>query len=137
MARSLKKGPFVDENIIKKIDRMRRSGQKQPIKTWSRRSVIIPEFIGFTIAIHDGRKHVPVFITENNDLYLNEERVVLESLLEKLRPKILEAENKTVTIKADEKIDLGLAVKVMDIARQAEASGVVISTQMKLELMER
>lgn len=72
---------------------------------------------------------VTVFITENNDLYLNEERVTLGGLLEKLRPKILKAENKTVIIKADEKIDLGLAVKVMDIAKQAEAGGVVISTR--------
>ena len=74
-------------------------------------------------------ENITVFITENNDLYLNEERITLESLLEKLRPKILEAEKKTVIIKADEKIDLGLAVKVMDIAKQAEAIGVVISTK--------
>ncbi|HAZ09800.1 MAG: hypothetical protein A2047_05060 [Omnitrophica bacterium GWA2_41_15] len=72
---------------------------------------------------------ITVFITEDNNLYLNEEGVTLENLLDKLRPKILEAEKKTVVIKADEKIDLGLAVKVMDIAKQAEASGVVISTK--------
>ncbi len=65
MARSIKKGPFVDESLIKKINIMRSSGRKQPIKTWSRRSTVIPDFVGFTIAIHDGRKHVPVFITEN------------------------------------------------------------------------
>lgn len=65
MSRSLKKGPFVDDHLIKKVDRMRKTGQKQPIKTWSRRSDVIPDFVGFTIAVHDGRKHVPVFITEN------------------------------------------------------------------------
>jgi small subunit ribosomal protein S19 len=65
MPRSTKKGPFVDEHLVKKIERMRRSGQKQPIKTWSRRSTIIPDFVGLTISVHDGRKHVPIFITEN------------------------------------------------------------------------
>ena len=65
MARSIKKGPFVDEHLVKKIEKMTRSGQKQPIKTWSRRSTITPDFVGATIAIYDGRKHVPVFVTEN------------------------------------------------------------------------
>ena len=65
MPRSLKKGPFVDEHLLKKIDVLRRRGTKQPIKTWSRRSTVIPDFVGYTIAVHDGRKHVPVFITEN------------------------------------------------------------------------
>ena len=65
MPRSLKKGPFVAEHLQKKIERMMRSGQKQPVKTWSRQSTIIPDFVGYTIAVHDGRKHVPVFITEN------------------------------------------------------------------------
>ncbi len=65
MARSLKKGPFIDAHLLEKIERMKRSGQKQPIKTWSRRSTITPDFVGYTVAIHDGRKHVPVFITEN------------------------------------------------------------------------
>ena len=65
MPRSVKKGPFVDEHLTKKIEKMNRSGQKQPVKTWSRRSTITPDFVGFTIAIHDGKKHVPVFITEN------------------------------------------------------------------------
>ena len=65
MPRSLKKGPFVDEHLLKKVDSLRRSGTKQPIKTWSRRSTIIPDFIGYTISVHDGRKHVPIFITEN------------------------------------------------------------------------
>lgn len=74
-------------------------------------------------------ENITVFITENNELYLNEERVTLEGLLEKLRPKVMEAKSKTVVIKADEKIDLGFAVKVMDIAKQAEAGGVVISTR--------
>ena len=65
MARSIKKGPYTDDKLKIKIEKMMRSGQKQPIKTWSRRSTIIPDFVGFTIAVHDGRKHVPVFITEN------------------------------------------------------------------------
>jgi len=65
MPRSLKKGPFVDEKLIKKIDRARRTRARQPIKTWSRRSMVTPDFVGFTFAVHDGRKHVPVFITEN------------------------------------------------------------------------
>jgi small subunit ribosomal protein S19 len=65
MPRSLKKGPFVDEKLVKKIDAARRSGSRQPIKTWSRRSMVTPDFVGFTIAVHDGRKHVPIFITEN------------------------------------------------------------------------
>ena len=65
MARSIKKGPFVDESLLKKVDRMRKTGRKQPIKTWSRRSTVTPDFVGFTIAVHDGRKHVPIFVTEN------------------------------------------------------------------------
>ncbi len=65
MSRSLKKGPFVEPALVKKLEAMKRSGQKQPIKTWSRRSTITPDFVGFTVAIHDGRKHIPVFITEN------------------------------------------------------------------------
>ena len=65
MARSVKKGTFIDERLSKKIEKMNRLGQKQPIKTWSRRSTISPDFVGYTIAIYDGRKHVPVFITEN------------------------------------------------------------------------
>ena len=65
MPRSLKKGPFVAEHLLKKLERMQRSGTKQPIKTWSRQSTITPDFVGYTIAVHDGRKHVPVFITEN------------------------------------------------------------------------
>ncbi|MCG8430304.1 MAG: 30S ribosomal protein S19 [Candidatus Omnitrophica bacterium] len=65
MPRSLKKGPYVEEKLIKKVDRARSSGSRQAIKTWSRRSTIIPDFVGFTFAVHDGRKHVPVFVTEN------------------------------------------------------------------------
>lgn len=73
--------------------------------------------------------NVTIFITEDNELYLNESRVSLNELLEKLKPEILTAKKKTVVIKADEKINLGLAVKVMDIAKQANAEGVVISTK--------
>lgn len=65
MPRSIKKGPYTDEKLLKKIEAMQRSGQKQPIRTWSRRSTITPDFVGCTIAVHDGRKHIPVFITEN------------------------------------------------------------------------
>ena len=65
MARSIKKGPFIDDHLLKKIEKMNRLGQKQPIKTWSRRSTISPDFVGYTIAIYDGHKHIPVFITEN------------------------------------------------------------------------
>ena len=65
MARSVKKGPFVDAYLIKKVETAQTSNDKRPIKTWSRRSTILPEFIGLTIAVHNGRQHVPVFITEN------------------------------------------------------------------------
>ena len=64
MPRSLKKGPFVDEHLLKKIDELNEKGEKRVIKTWSRRSTIIPEMVGHTVAVHDGRKHVPVYITE-------------------------------------------------------------------------
>ncbi|MCD4781450.1 MAG: 30S ribosomal protein S19 [Candidatus Omnitrophica bacterium] len=65
MPRSIKKGPYVEESLLRQFKRMVDSGQKQPIKTWSRRSTITPNFVGFTVAIHNGKKHVPVFITEN------------------------------------------------------------------------
>ena len=65
MARSVKKGPYVEESLIKKLERMIQSGQRQPIKTWSRRSTITPDFVGYTVSVYDGRKHVPVFVTEN------------------------------------------------------------------------
>ena len=65
MARSLKKGPFADEHLLKKVDAMNESNNKQVIKTWSRRSTIFPSFVGHTIAVHDGRKHVPVYVTED------------------------------------------------------------------------
>ena len=63
MARSLKKGPFADAHLLKKVDAMNAAGQKQVIKTWSRRSTIFPQMVGHTIAVHDGRKHVPVYVT--------------------------------------------------------------------------
>ena len=65
MARSSKKGPFVDEPLMKKVVRAKKSGDTKPIKTWSRRSMVIPDFVGLNIAVHDGRKHVPIYITEN------------------------------------------------------------------------
>jgi small subunit ribosomal protein S19 len=65
MPRSVKKGPFVDDHLMAKVVDMNRRGDKRVIKTWSRRSTIVPEMLGHTIAVHDGRKHVPVFITES------------------------------------------------------------------------
>ena len=65
MARSIKKGPFIDAHLLKKVDVLNEQGQKTVIKTWSRRSTIIPEMIGHTIAVHDGRKHVPVYVSES------------------------------------------------------------------------
>ena len=65
MSRSLKKGPFADESLLKKVDAANASGDKTVIKTWSRRSTIFPSFVGHTIAVHDGRKHVPVYVTED------------------------------------------------------------------------
>lgn len=64
MPRSLKKGPFVDDHLLKKVDVLNESGKKTVIKTWSRRSTITPDMLGHTIAVHNGRKHIPVFITE-------------------------------------------------------------------------
>ena len=64
MARSLKKGPFVDDHLLKKIDELNRKRDKRVIRTWSRRSTVIPDMVGHTIAVHDGRKHVPVFVSE-------------------------------------------------------------------------
>jgi small subunit ribosomal protein S19 len=65
MPRSLKKGPFVSEKLLKKIQKVRRSGSRQPINTWSRASTITPDFVGFTFGVHDGHKHIPIFVTEN------------------------------------------------------------------------
>lgn len=65
MSRSSKKGPFVEERLMSRIDKMNEAGDKQMIKTWSRTSTIFPEMVGHTIAVHDGRKHVPVFISES------------------------------------------------------------------------
>ena len=65
MSRSLKKGPFVDGHLMKKVETAQASRDKRPLKTWSRRSTILPEFIGLTIAVHNGRQHVPVYINEN------------------------------------------------------------------------
>jgi small subunit ribosomal protein S19 len=65
MARSLKKGPFADAYLLKKVDEVVKSGDKTVIKTWSRRSTIFPNFVGLTIAVHDGRKHIPVYVTED------------------------------------------------------------------------
>jgi small subunit ribosomal protein S19 len=65
MPRSLKKGPFVDDHLLKKVDVLNAADKKTVIRTWSRRSTIIPDMIGHTIAVHDGRKHVPVFVTDS------------------------------------------------------------------------
>ena len=65
MARSIKKGPFVDHHLLKKVETVRTTNDKRPVKTWSRRSTILPEFVGLTIAVHNGRQHVPVYVNEN------------------------------------------------------------------------
>jgi len=65
MSRSIKKGPFVDSHLIQKVEKAVAGNDKRPIKTWSRRSTILPEFIGLTIAVHNGRQHVPVYVNEN------------------------------------------------------------------------
>lgn len=65
MSRSIKKGPFVDESLMKKVKKLTDSGSKKPITTWSRRSVVLPEFVGITISVHNGKKFLPLFITEN------------------------------------------------------------------------
>ena len=65
MARSIKKGPYVEPKLLRKVELMNKSGRKAPIKTWSRRSMIMPDFVGHTFAIHNGKQHIPIFITEN------------------------------------------------------------------------
>ena len=65
MARSVKKGPFVDAHLLKKVDTALLNKDKKPIKTWSRRSTVLPDFVGLTIAVHNGRQHIPVFVNEN------------------------------------------------------------------------
>ncbi len=65
MARSIKKGPFVDLHLLKKVSTARDKNAKRPIKTWSRRSTIVPDFIGLTLAVHNGKQHIPVYVTEN------------------------------------------------------------------------
>ncbi|MBW8066569.1 30S ribosomal protein S19 [Ferrovum sp.] len=65
MARSVKKGPFVDGHLIKKVEAAVASKDKRPIKTWSRRSTVLPDFVGLTIAVHNGKQHIPVYVTEN------------------------------------------------------------------------
>ena len=65
MARSIKKGPFVDGHLLKKVETAQAAKDKRPIKTWSRRSTILPDFVGLTIAVHNGKQHIPVYVTEN------------------------------------------------------------------------
>ena len=65
MARSVKKGPFCDEHLMKKVETAKAANDRRPIKTWSRRSMILPEFIGLTLAVHNGKQHVPVLVNEN------------------------------------------------------------------------
>jgi small subunit ribosomal protein S19 len=65
MARSIKKGPFVDGHLLKKVSTALANNDKKPIKTWSRRSTVLPDFIGLTLAVHNGKQHIPVFVTEN------------------------------------------------------------------------
>jgi small subunit ribosomal protein S19 len=65
MARSIKKGPFVDHHLMAKVEKARAGSDKRPIKTWSRRSTVMPEFVGLTLAVHNGKQHIPVYVTEN------------------------------------------------------------------------
>ena len=65
MSRSIKKGPFVDAHLVKKVETAQANKDKKPIKTWSRRSTVLPDFIGLTIAVHNGKQHIPVYISEN------------------------------------------------------------------------
>ena len=65
MARSVKKGPFVDDHLVKKVDAARATNDKRPIKTWSRRSTVLPDFVGLTIAVHNGKQPIPVYVSEN------------------------------------------------------------------------
>ncbi len=65
MPRSVKKGPFVDAHLVLKIEKARNTNDKRPIKTWSRRSTILPDFIGLTVAVHNGKQHIPIYVTEN------------------------------------------------------------------------
>ena len=65
MSRSLKKGPYVDPKLLKKVERAKKSGDRKPIKTWSRRSTVTPDFVGLTFTVHNGNKFIPVFVTEN------------------------------------------------------------------------
>ncbi|MFZ5503319.1 MAG: 30S ribosomal protein S19 [Pseudomonadota bacterium] len=65
MARSIKKGPFVDAHLLQKVEKVRATKDKRPVKTWSRRSTVLPEFVGLTIAVHNGKQHIPVYVSEN------------------------------------------------------------------------
>jgi len=65
MGRSIKKGPYVEAKLLLKVEKLNKSGERRPIKTWSRRSMIVPDFVGHTFAIHNGKQHIPIFITEN------------------------------------------------------------------------
>lgn len=65
MARSIKKGPFVDAHLLRRIEAVRATNDKRPIKTWSRRSTVLPDFVGLTIAVHNGKQHIPVYVNEN------------------------------------------------------------------------
>lgn len=65
MPRSIKKGPFVDAHLLKKVETVRATNDKRPVKTWSRRSTVLPEFVGLTIAVHNGKQHIPVYVSEN------------------------------------------------------------------------
>ena len=65
MGRSIKKGPFVDAHLIRKVEAVRATSDKRPIKTWSRRSTVLPDFVGLTIAVHNGKQHIPVYVTEH------------------------------------------------------------------------
>ena len=90
MSRSLKKGPFADASLLKKVDALNAANDKSVIKTWSRRSTIFPSFVGHTIAVHDGRKHVPVYVTED---------MVATNSVSSLQPELTEDTEKTKEIR--------------------------------------
>jgi len=94
MARSIKKGPFVDYHLMAKVETARASNDKRPIKTWSRRSTILPDFVGLTIAVHNGKQHIPVYVSEN---------MVGHKLGEFSHTRVFKGHSKAGSISADKK----------------------------------
>src|SRR5258708_24577977 len=97
MSRSIKKGPFVDHHLMQKVDKARNASDKRPIKTWSRRSTVMPDFVGLTLAVHNGKQHIPVYVTENmrSEEHTSElqspDHLVCRLLLEKKKKQVTRA----------------------------------------------